>query len=132
MLCCVMLCYVMPKQGLSCQSIHAVRMRCGSGSGDGKNREHRKYKCQNPFTRYGSGTACDGVADPPPPPQHHGVICAAAARPPQRKVGVVCLPAIFFSLNFWTPINSFRSFQESTTVMKDNYEKLNSSCMRLR
>ena len=78
--------------------------------------------------RCGSGTACGGIADFFP---HHGVICAAAARPPQRKVGVVCLPAIFFSLNFWTPINSFRSFQESTTVMKDNYEKLNSSCMRL-
>ena len=28
-------------------------------------------------------------------PQHE-VICAAAARPAQQKVGVVCLPTIFF------------------------------------
>ena len=35
-------------------------------------------------------------------PPHHGAIRAAAARPPQRKVGVVCLPANF-SVKFLDP-----------------------------
>ena len=75
----------------SYESIYAVGMRCRSGSGDGKIRKHRKYKCLIPFMWCISGTACGGIADFFP---HHEVICAAAARP-QKKAGVVCLSANF-------------------------------------
>ena len=46
----------------SCDSTHEVRMRYGSGSGDGKNLEHGKYECLIPVMRCGSGTACGNVA----------------------------------------------------------------------
>ena len=70
-------------------------MRYGGGGGDGKNREHRKYECVIPFMRCDSRTAC-GFVFVFVFCQHHGAIPAAAAGPPQRKVGVVCIPVIFF------------------------------------
>ena len=132
MLCCVMLCYVMPKQGLSCQSIHAVRMRCGSGSGDGKNREHRTSECLIPFMQCGSGMACGGIADFF---LHHGVICAAAARPLQRKVGVTCLPAnfsfsIFGFLSTATKVS--KSWQPWRRTITKNWARVVWDCDRHR
>ena len=104
-------------------------MRRGSGSGDGKNREHRKYECQNLFMRGSSGTACAALQFFfSPAPWSESCRCRKASA---AENGVVCLPANFFFFNFWTLINSYRSFQEPATVMKDNYEKLNSCCMRL-
>ena len=74
-------------------------MRYGSGSGDGKNREHIKYECLISFMRRGSGTACGGVADFFPRTTDRAT-CAAATRHLQRKVGVVCLFCHFFLFNF--------------------------------
>ena len=76
----------------SCESIHAVWMRCGSNSGDRENRKHRKYECLIPFKRCGSRMACGGIAEFF---SHLGASRATAAEPPQQKVGVVCIPAIF-------------------------------------
>ena len=85
---------------LSCDSIHAVRMPCGSGSGDDKNHKHRKYECPIPFMWCGSGTACSGV--PGVFFRHHGVIRAAAIWTLQQKEGVVCTPTDFcFVLLHW-------------------------------
>ena len=73
---CVCMAYLVV---LSCDSIHAVQMRCGSGSGNGKNRKHGKYdyECLIPFMRSGSRTACSGVAIFFP---LHGAIYATAAK----------------------------------------------------
>ena len=63
---------------------------------------------------------------------HVWVICAITTRPPQWKVGMVCLPTnwvVFLLLLFFTLNFSYQNFQEAATV--DNYEKLNSSCIRL-
>ena len=78
--------------GVSCDSIYAVRMWYGSGSGDGKNREHRTYECLIPLMRCGSGTACGGVAAFFP---HYGVSRAAAERPPLQKVAWSAFLPIF-------------------------------------
>ena len=77
-----------------------------------------------------SETACGSVGGFffSPAPWSESCRCRKASA---AERGVVCLPANFSFFNFWTSINSYRSFQESATVMKDNYEKLNSVCMRL-
>ena len=67
-------------------------MQCGSGRG--KNDEYRKYECLNPIMRCSSGKAYGSIAGPPPP--LHGAIHAAAIQPPQQRVGVICIPSIFF------------------------------------
>ena len=99
---------------LSCESIHAVQMRCRSSNG--KNHEHGKYECLIPFIQYIRGMASGGITEFF---LHHGAIHAAGAGPPQWKMGVVCIRATFlvcfvFRLH-WTLINSSR--------MNDNYEK---------
>ena len=86
------------KNLLSCESIHAVRMPRGSGSGDDKNHKHRKYECPIPFMWCGSGTACSSV--PCFFSRHHGVIRAAATWILQQKVGVVCTPTDFCFVSF--------------------------------
>ena len=56
-----------------------------------------------------------------------GAISTAAAKPPQGKVGVVCIPAIFFT-NVGLVSTATKVFKIPATVMKDDYETLNSSC----
>ena len=55
---------------LGCESIHAVRMPCGSGSCDGENANVENMnvgflsdECRIPFVPCASGTACGGVAE---------------------------------------------------------------------
>ena len=54
----------------------------------------------------------------------HGVIRAAAARPSQCKVGVFCIPAIyFFVLGYIGLLSTATKVSKmSATVMKDNYK----------
>ena len=63
---------------------------------------------------------------------YQGATHATATGPLQWKIGMVCIPASVFCVWLrWTLNNSHQSFQEPATVMKDDYEKLNSSCIRL-
>ena len=79
--------------------------------------------------------SCGAAAEQQAAALLHEAIRAAAARPPMPKVGVVCIATFFFFL----PPNVDSSTAKPTeiskmpaTVMKDNYEKLNSSCINLR
>ena len=118
------------------ESVRAVRMQCGSSGGDGKTCKHTKYECLIPLMGCGSGMACSCIVECLP---HHGVIHAEAAQPPQWKMGVVCIPAkssfvcsLFFCCCYVGLLSTATEASKMTaTIMKDNYEKLNSSCMRM-
>ena len=101
-----------------------TRYGCGAetAAATAKIVNRKKCECLIPFMRCHSRTA-GGVAVFC---RHHGASRAAAVGPPKQKVGVACIPAIFC----W-PLNSYRSSQGPATVMEDNYEKPNSSCVRL-
>ena len=77
-----------------------------------------------------SGTACGGIADFF---LRHGAIHAATTGPLKWKVGVVCIPANFCcSCCYLGLLSTATEFSKMpATVMRNNYEKLVSSCVRL-
>ena len=86
-------------------------MQWGSGSGDGKNHEHRKYKCLIPFMRCSSTTARGSVAEFFSAPWSNSCHCCRAFAVESGRGLHSC--QFLLLLLHWTLINSYRSFQDA-------------------